>query len=122
MKKLLFVIGLLLIASIAEAKIYVCLSKTDGTPQGAVDINETAIADWAKKFTMIEADESYRGKQGYEMKYQGQKLRHATEQEISDYKQTQEQSSEALKKASVLATLGLEQKDIAKIKKLPEAI
>lgn len=76
--------------SICEAKIYVALDKSTGEAKRFVDIDEKVIGDWAKNFIMIEADESYRGKEGYEIKFENQKLRFATQIEIDTYKQAQE--------------------------------
>ena len=89
---------------------------------GMADINPENISDWAKTYTMKLADESYWGKQGYEIKINGGKLRHATEEEITAHKNAQEVAQEANKKAKALETLGLTSEDIEKIKKLPNEI
>jgi len=69
----------------AEAKLYVTLHKITGKPQGTVSIADEIVADWAENFILVEADESYRGKQGYKIKYETEILRHATQEEIDAY-------------------------------------
>ena len=101
------------------AELYVCLDKSTNEPKGMIDTSQKT--EWEKSFILIEADESYRGKAGYEMKYDG-KLRHATAEEIAAYKQAEEQAQEANKKAKALEILGLTTKDIEKIKKLPNEV
>lgn len=83
----------------ANAKTYVLLDKLTDAPKGTASIADSDISDWSKKSTLIEADESYRGKQPYEVKYENGKLRHATTQEISDYLAQQEQEQETMIKA-----------------------
>ena len=68
---------------------------------------------------MKEADDSYRGLKGYEIKYQGQKLRKATQQEVDDYKKDKKDKLDKAEKDSALKVLGLTQSDIDKIKNLP---
>lgn len=120
MKKTIFTILILVfMVTLAEAKIYVCLDKTTGEARGTVDINEKAIGDWAKQFIMIESDEDYRGKKGFEIKFEGQKLRQATKKEIDDYNKTQADIVNEAQKKKALETLGLTEADITKIKAIP---
>ena len=120
--RLIIVILSLLAATSCFAEVYIALDKDSGEPQGTVEVKPDNLADWSKTYTMKQADESYRGKARYEIKIDDGKIRHATEQEIKSYKDAQEviQKDEATKAA--LATLGITAKDIAKIKKLPEAV
>ena len=121
MKK--FILTLLLIVCvsvIAEAKIYVCLDKSTGEPQGVASLKPEMIADWAENFIMIEADDSYRGLQGYEIKYKDQKLRKAMQSEIDAYNLEQENETKLKQKEKALEILGLNEEDLDKIKKLPK--
>lgn len=89
--------------------LYVCLDKITKEPKGITSVREENLSDWEKDFIMIEADESYRGKQGYEIKYENGKLRFATQQEIEDVlaqrKQEQEQIVQTRKKQEFLELL-----------------
>lgn len=118
MKKIILITVVLFIASFAEAKVYVCLDKSTGEPKGMTDIDEKTIGDWAKKFVMVEADESYRGKSGSEIKYEDQKLRHATEAEIASQKQAKEAEAIVSRKQKALDEIGLTIDDITRIKAL----
>lgn len=118
MKIILFVILITSFYLTANADIYVCLSKTDGSPQGVVDIRPEALPDWAENFIMIPADESYRGKQSYEIKYKNQKLRHATQAEIDDYLNSIKPKTEKEKFLEMLEDKDIKTK-IKEIKNLP---
>lgn len=119
-KGFLFTLALIIAIPLnAQAKVYVCMSKTTGEPQGTVDINPENVGQWASSYTMVEADESYRGLMGFEVKYENKKLRKSTEKEISDYKQAEEAEMIAKQKENALATLGLSQHDLDKVKALP---
>ena len=72
-------------AHIAQADMYAVFDKETGECRGAVDIKEDYVPDWAKKFILKQADESYRGKQHYEVKLENGSLRLATQQEIDDH-------------------------------------
>ena len=86
MKKILMTVLILgFLVTNAQAELYVTLSKTTGEPQGTVNINEKAVADWAESFILVEAGKEYQGKHGYEMKYENQELRLATQEEIDEY-------------------------------------
>jgi hypothetical protein len=122
MRILFTVIGLLLFSSISNAEIYVCLDKETGEPKGMVDIKPDTIGDWAKKFTMKQTDESYRGKAGHEIKIEDGKIRHATETEIADYKKVQAEQAEVVNKENALKAVGLTSADIEKIKKLKDTL
>lgn len=64
---------------------YVTLDKVTKEPTGVVNILPKALPEWEAKFDLIEVDESYRGKHGYELKYENNQIRFATQQEIDDY-------------------------------------
>jgi len=119
MKKIILIALMMLVVNFAEAKVYVCLDKGDGSPQGMVDIDETVVGDWAQRFIMIEADESYRGFQGHEIKYSGQKLRKATQKEVEDYEVENLKKSKEAKEKDILESLGITKSDLEKIKALP---
>ena len=100
MKKMtLIVIIFCLLCLTAEAKTCVLRDKLTGEPVGTASISDEAISDWAKNFILVEADESYCGKHGHEIKYENGELRHATAQEISNYLAQQEQEQENAIKA-----------------------
>jgi len=118
MKKILFTLVILMFCYQAEAKVYCLFDKTTGEGKGTASIKEDYVSDWAKDFILKEADESYRGKHGHEIKLENGKLRKSTEQEIAAYEHAQEQASEAAQKQRVLDILGLNTEDITKIKQL----
>ena len=121
LKGLIVLIALILtIPFSAQAVIYVALDKESGEVKGMVDISPDSVGDWAKTYVMKEADESYRGKQGYEMKYVNQKLRMATEKEITDYKKEIDDKAKIDSRKNALEAIGISEKDIEKLKKLPE--
>ncbi len=119
MKQVLFTILIVSFCLTANAKIYVALDKTTGEPRGTINIKLEAVADWAEKFILIEADESYRGLHGYELKYKNEKLKKATQAEKDAYKAERKAEQDARRKSDALETLSLTQSDIDKIKNLP---
>ena len=124
MKKFIYVLGvvsliMISLSTVAEAKLYVCLDKTTGEPTGVASISDTNIPEWAERRILIPADESYRGKHGWEIKYKNGKLKHATQSEKDEYKEQKRQEREARKKSDALETLGLTDEDMQKIKNLP---
>jgi hypothetical protein len=63
--------------------LYVTLSKITNIPQGVIDIAISDISAWEANYNLVEADETFRGKQGYEIIYEtGGTVRLATSQEI----------------------------------------
>ena len=114
------VIGFLFITNVSYSEIYICLDKESGDVRGMVDIKPDTVGDWAKTYVMKEANESYRGKQGYEMKYVNQKLRLSTEKEIADYKKEIDDKVKINSRKNALEAIGISEKDIEKLKKLPE--
>ena len=119
--RILILLGLMLLTvlTVCEAKMYVALDKSDGKVQGVVDIDEMVVGDWSNSFIMVEANESYRGAQGHEVKYENKKLRKATTEEVNAHKQNQAQLEANRRKEEALTTLGINAVDIEKIKKLP---
>jgi len=104
------------VTSLCEAKIYVALDKQTGDPQGTVDIDERTVGEWAKGFIMLPADESYRGLQGYEIKYDNKKLRRATIVEIDSYKNDIDNRARLLRKQNILDELGITESELNKLK------
>lgn len=82
MRYLIILTGLILMANVSCAEIYAVFDKETGECKGTVDIKEDYVSDWAKNFILKRADESYRGKQSFEVKLEKGKLRHATQEEI----------------------------------------
>jgi hypothetical protein len=85
---------------------------------GIVYVEDMDLDDWKKKYTMIK--NPFVGKKPYEIKYENGQLRNATQQEKTVYLQQLEQAQEVKKREEALKTLGLVQKDLDKIKNLPE--
>lgn len=119
-KIIILIFSVLMLTSYAEAKMYVCLDRSTGEPVGTVDIREQAIGDWSKQLIMIEADEAYRGKQGFEIRFEGQKLRKATDNEISSYNNTQASKVKESRRRKAMEDLGLTESDLSKIKAIKE--
>ncbi len=87
MKKIIL-LTLLIVFSVfcgANAKTYVVFDKTTGEIKGVASLSEELFLERSKIEILREADQSYRGKHGYEIKYENSELRHATQQEIDDY-------------------------------------
>lgn len=127
MKKISFVVIIVSICIISFlicmstsswGEIYVPIDKETGNPNGMVDINPDSVGEWAKKYNMKKADESYRGKQAYEIKFENSKLRHATKEEIDAYKLEEENKIKALRKQSLLDELGITKQQLDKLKAL----
>ncbi len=89
-----------------------------GTPKGVSWQTDKTLINMQKKYTMIKVGQEFVGKQRYEIKYDGSKVRLATQQEIDDFIQQQEQAAEIVKKQTALNTLGITQTDIDKLKAL----
>lgn len=63
--------------------IYITLDKVTSEPVGTIDISIFDIGAWEASYNLIEADETFRGKQGYEIKIDtGNIPRLATSEEI----------------------------------------
>jgi len=71
-------------------------NRETGDIKGTASIADEDILDWTKKNVLKKADDSYRGKESYEIKYEDGKVRHATEQEVTDYKALQVQDKQAI--------------------------
>ena len=96
---------------IALFALYVVINGTD--VMGTLEANEYTISDW-QEYTLIPVDESFRGKQHYEIKYDGVNVRHATQQEINAYNQIQEEA----KKQRALDILDIKEKHLDKLKEI----
>lgn len=69
-------------------ELYVAIDGTN--PKGVTSVKDEYLKDWEKDYTMIKVSEEYRGKHGWEIKYDGVKVRLATQQERDDYLNQQE--------------------------------
>ena len=95
MKKLILIsILLVFVSSWVFADVFALFDSETGEGKGVVSIKEDYVSDWAKNFILKKADETYKGKKGHEIILEQGKLRHATEQEISDYLAAQEQEQQ----------------------------
>jgi hypothetical protein len=79
----LFLAVLIFTANVCFGQMYVAIDKETGEVKGTVDVRPENIGGWAKIYIMKMVDESYRGKKGYEIKFEGGKLRPATPSEIA---------------------------------------
>ena len=97
-KVLLGLITILVVSSssVVVADIYVVFNRETGDIKGTASIADEDILDWTKKNVLKKADDSYRGKESYEIKYEDGKVRHSTEQEVTDYKALQVQDKQAI--------------------------
>jgi len=118
MKILIIALSFLAITTLAYSEVYIVIDKESGDVKGMVDIKPDAIGSWANNYVMKQADETYRGLKGKEIKYINQKLRKATEKEISDYDKSMIESMKGAAKAQALEVLGITEADIIKIKAL----
>jgi hypothetical protein len=116
MKKFILLAVFMLFPSFVFGDVYVCVSKDTGQPAGVVDIKPDRVSEWAKLFTMKIADESFRGKDGYEIKVVDSKLRLATKQEIDAYKAANKIEMDAGRKQDIMNTLGITEDDLVKLK------
>lgn len=97
--------------------IYVCLDKVTKQPKGMVQIDNLKVKDeWDKTHILIEVDDSFIGKLSYEIKYENDKVRLATQVEIDIYKAQEDARIKDEAKARTLTDLGLTQEDIDKVK------
>lgn len=95
MRRILFIVLLMFVgSSLAFGEFYIVVDRGTGDPLGGVDVNDKALPDWTQKYIMIKADEKYREKKGYEIKYQAQSLRYATPEEIEQYELQKEQKTQ----------------------------
>lgn len=97
MKKIFLTILILVCFCVTvEAKTYVLRDQLTGEPQGAASISDKAINDWAINYILEIPDnpEDFRGKRGYEMKFENGKTRLATQSEIDTYLAQQEQEQQ----------------------------
>ena len=88
--KIIFLILLFsLVTRLSFADLYVVLDE-HGQPNGTAQVKDEYLSKWKQEYTMIKVDESYVGKHGYEIKYENNRIRHATKSEKEAYKQAQE--------------------------------
>ena len=104
--------------------LYVLLDKETDAPLGAVDISSAELSNYQSKYTIIEANETFRGKLSYEIKYENEEIRLATQQEIDTYlandaSTTATQRKNELK-SQVLDALGLDEADLTTLKNMIE--
>ena len=112
------VLGLffMLLSLVCHSETYAVLDKSTNNPLGVTDVSNKSLSSWEKIYKMIPVDESYRGKQPYEIKYDGGIIRKSTPDEISVYKTQKENSVKEAKKQKVLDELGITAEDLDKIK------
>jgi len=102
--------------SYAETGLYVAIK--DNEPQGVTTVSKDTLSNWEKYYTMIEVDDSFTDKQFYEIKYDGSEVRLATQQEIDEHLQQQEQAQKLKKKQEAMEILEISQKNLDKLKNL----
>ena len=99
MKKVLLGLVTILVvfsSSLVFAGNYVVFDKQTGELMGTASVSDKHLLEWTQKNILIEVDNTYKGKQSYEIKYEDGKVRHATEQEVTDYKALQVQEKQAI--------------------------
>ena len=79
----------------AHAKMYVTADKTTGDPLGVVHVRDEHKKSWEERYDLIDADESFAGKEAWEMKKDGDTIRHATKQEKDAHKAADLEAHEA---------------------------
>ena len=99
---LLFFVG----TGICHADWYVLRNKQTGEPMGGAELRQDAVSAWEKGF-IVEKNEAFRGKQPYEMKYDGGKLRLATKAELDTYRDSLKQQADSANKQELLRILGV---------------
>jgi len=115
--KYIILTGLLLCyCPLAQADIYAVFDKETGECKGTIDINPENISEIAKTYTMKKADESFRGKQEYEIRLENKKLRLATEEEIKNYFNEKERIAKTVKRKELLEELGITEEHLIKLK------
>lgn len=116
MKKSLFLIWFVLIASFAYADLYALFNGSDC--KGVTSIKDEHTSNWTKKFTLYKVNETFRGKQGYEIELKSGKPSLKSQADIDTYKQQKEAEAKAKEKTDTLTSLGLTEQDLQKIKNL----
>ncbi len=106
----------------ANADYYVFFDKETGECLGVSSISQDTVIEKAKQYILKQGDETYRGKQGYEIKFENGKLRHATKAEKDTYKAEKKAEQDTKRKADALELIGLTEDDIAKIKNIQIAM
>lgn len=114
--KSIIIIGLLLVSGICYGDIYVAIDKETGQVVGSTDVQPESIGEWNKTYTMKKTDESFRGKQGFEIKFENKKLRLATEKEIEDYLKEKEKAARVNKRKQLLEDLGMTEEQLLNLK------
>lgn len=99
--------------------IYVSRDKTTGKPQGTAEIDDPKVlADWRQKLIMEKVDDSFRGKNSFEIVFENGKSRHATQQEIDAHWQKHDQDKKVAHRHQLLDDLGLTEAHLDKIRAL----
>ena len=107
---------LILIIGKCEAKLYVCVDKTTNEPRGVTDIDDASRQEWENDFLLIDAVETLRGKQGYEIKITDGKATENTKEAISQYRTQMAERAERENFDSILKMLGITNDQLKKIK------
>lgn len=110
---------LLLLSGVCYADDYVVVK--NGKALGTVAIKDEALPEWEKDYEMIPASLEFVGKHHYELRYENNEVRLATEQEINDYYAQLEQEKENFEIQKLLSKLDKKeiQDKIKAIKKMP---
>ena len=97
MKKCLVVLFAMVVVSVCYADTYVIIDKEDNTIKGVSSISDKHLSDWKKQFDVRKVDDSFNGKQPYEIKYSNGNVRLANKQEIDSYLESKKQEEEGKK-------------------------
>ena len=117
MKILIFLILVLVFScSFAYADLYAVFEGNDC--KGTASVDDVSLSDWEKDYTMIKVDESYRGKQGYEIELKDGNPALKTKETIDAYKLQKENEAKASRKQALLNELGITEQQLQKLKGL----
>lgn len=105
--------------------LYAIVDKNTNEPLGTLEICSDEIEDYSKNYKIFEVDKSFRGKFGYEIKYEDDTVRLATEEEKQNYLSSRDSEIATSKVTSlrenVLEALGLTENDLLVLKSVIEA-
>ena len=94
MKVTLLILLFTMLLGTAYADLYVPIENNE--PLGVVSVRDESLPLWEARYLMKKVGEEYRGKQKYEIKYDGGLIREATQTEIDAHLWTVEQERESI--------------------------
>lgn len=116
LKKIFLVVFLIAAHSIAEASVYVVISKDDGSVIGTVDVTAKHLQDWEKDYRMVVAGEEFRGKHADEIKIDNNNPKLCTSAEVSAKRDEARIDMRKAEKGHILGVLGITEGELSSIK------